>query len=155
VAGDGFVVHFVELAGGRVDDEIGPVALQVRHQIVPAFRRRVFAIGMRGHVLYPKLELGAAYDQAMRPRVFEPLGTRATTFDYGSALKGNHAIKNPDGTISFITMVPGISGFEFVVGAGAKRTLIVRDAQHEYVFTEQGPRALAGAASDPSADPNG
>jgi hypothetical protein len=32
---------------------------------------------------------------------------------------------------------PGISGFEFVVGAGAKRTLIVRDAQHEYVFTEQ------------------
>ena len=45
--------------------------------------------------------------------------------------------KNPDGTISFITTAPGISGFEFVVAAGAKRTLIVRDAQHEYPFTEQ------------------
>ena len=68
---------------------------------------------------------------------FEPLGMKATTFDYARALKGNHALKNPDGTISFITTAPGISGFEFVVAAGAKRTLIVRDAQHEYPFTEQ------------------
>jgi CubicO group peptidase (beta-lactamase class C family) len=44
-----------------------------------------------GHVLYPKLELGAAYDAAMRSRVFEPLGMKATTFDYARALKGNHA----------------------------------------------------------------
>jgi hypothetical protein len=27
-------------------------------------------------------------------------------------------------------------GFEFVVGTGAKRTLITRDAQHEYEFKE-------------------
>jgi hypothetical protein len=27
-------------------------------------------------------------------------------------------------------------GFEFVVGGSGKRTLITRDAQHEYVFTE-------------------
>ena len=26
--------------------------------------------------------------------------------------------------------------FEFVVGKGGKRTLVVRDAQHEYVFRE-------------------
>jgi hypothetical protein len=44
--------------------------------------------------------------------------------------------KNPDGTVSFLTTVPGASGFEFVVGTGAGRTLVVRDAQHEYVFTE-------------------
>ena len=44
--------------------------------------------------------------------------------------------KNPDGTISFITIVPGVSGAEFVVGSGPKRTLIVRDAQHEYIFEE-------------------
>ena len=42
--------------------------------------------------------------------------------------------KNPDGTISFVTTAPGISGFEFVVGAGPKKTLVTRDAQHEYVF---------------------
>jgi hypothetical protein len=44
--------------------------------------------------------------------------------------------KNPDGSLSFLTIVPGMSGFEFVVGSGAKRTLVTRDAQHEYVFEE-------------------
>jgi hypothetical protein len=44
--------------------------------------------------------------------------------------------KNPDGTVSFITTEPGMNGYEFVVGSGGKRTLIVRDAQHEYAFTE-------------------
>ena len=28
-------------------------------------------------------------------------------------------------------------GFELVVGSGAKRTLVTRDAQHEYVFEER------------------
>jgi hypothetical protein len=46
--------------------------------------------------------------------------------------------KNDDGTISFITITPTLQGLEFVVGKPApQRTLIVRDAQHEYVFTEQ------------------
>lgn len=46
--------------------------------------------------------------------------------------------RNDDGTISFITITPTLQGLEFVVGAPApRRTLIVRDAQHEYVFTEQ------------------
>jgi len=45
--------------------------------------------------------------------------------------------KNPDGTISFITIAPGVVGFEFVVGSGTKRTLTIRDAQHEYVFEER------------------
>jgi len=45
--------------------------------------------------------------------------------------------KNPDGTISFITIAPGVVAFEFVVGSGTKRTLTIRDAQHEYVFEER------------------
>jgi CubicO group peptidase (beta-lactamase class C family) len=45
-----------------------------------------------GHVLFPKLELGAAYDDAMRTRVFEPLGMMHTTFDYARALRGDHAM---------------------------------------------------------------
>jgi len=44
-----------------------------------------------GHVAFPALELGAAYDEAMRTRVFSPLGMTATTFDYDRALNGNHA----------------------------------------------------------------
>ena len=50
-----------------------------------------------GHVAFPELELGAAYDRAMQTRVFGPLGMTATTFDYAAALKGNHAMPHaPD-----------------------------------------------------------
>jgi CubicO group peptidase (beta-lactamase class C family) len=44
-----------------------------------------------GHLYNPKLELGAAYDEAMRKKIFEPLEMNATTFDNARALKGNHA----------------------------------------------------------------
>src|SRR5688572_28741579 len=44
-----------------------------------------------GHVAHPGKELGAAYDQAMKARVFAPLGMRTTTFDPKQALKQNHA----------------------------------------------------------------
>ncbi len=45
--------------------------------------------------------------------------------------------KNDDGTISFINADPPLSGFEFVKSVKeGKRALIVRDAQHEYVFVE-------------------
>jgi CubicO group peptidase (beta-lactamase class C family) len=44
-----------------------------------------------GHVVNPKLELGRAYDEAMRKEIFVPLGMRSTTFDFKQALAGNHA----------------------------------------------------------------
>jgi CubicO group peptidase (beta-lactamase class C family) len=59
-----------------------------------------------------------------------------TVFDFGEWRSEVGSRKNPDGTVSFLTTAPGLIGFEFVVGTGAKRTLITRDAQHEYVFTE-------------------
>ena len=44
--------------------------------------------------------------------------------------------REPDGSITFVTVAPGIEGLEFIPGAaGEKKTLITRDAQHEYVFT--------------------
>ena len=50
-----------------------------------------------GHALYPKLELGAAYDKAMQTQVFDPLGMKATTFDNAKALRSNHAMPHgPD-----------------------------------------------------------
>jgi CubicO group peptidase (beta-lactamase class C family) len=61
----------------------------------------------------------------------------ATTFDLGEWKSRVASRKNDDGTISFITIDPGTDGFEFVVGERAgKRILIIRDGQHEYVFTE-------------------
>ena len=61
----------------------------------------------------------------------------STVFDFGEWKSEVASRKNPDGTISFITTVPGELGFEFVVGSEAKRTLTIRDAQHEYVFEER------------------
>lgn len=62
----------------------------------------------------------------------------ATVFDFGEWQSEVATRRNPDGSLSFITIAPGISGFEFVVGSGAKPSLIVRDAQHEYVFSADG-----------------
>jgi CubicO group peptidase (beta-lactamase class C family) len=44
-----------------------------------------------GYLYNPKLELGAAYDEAMQKKIFEPLGMNSATFDFARALKGNHA----------------------------------------------------------------
>src|SRR5664279_258344 len=61
----------------------------------------------------------------------------STIFDFGEWKSEVASRKNPDGTISFITIVPGVTGSEFVVGSGPKRTLVIRDAQHEYVYDER------------------
>lgn len=61
----------------------------------------------------------------------------AVTFDFGEWKSKVASRKNDDGTISFITTDPTNLGFEFVVGErSGKRVLIIRDGQHEYVFTE-------------------
>ncbi len=57
-----------------------------------------------------------------------------TIFDFDEWQSEVGSRVNPDGTISFMTIAPGITGLEFVVGPGEEKTLIMRDAQHEYVF---------------------
>jgi CubicO group peptidase (beta-lactamase class C family) len=58
-------------------------------------------------------------------------------FDFGEWNSAVASRKNDDGTTSFVTISPGVIGFEFVVGErDGKRVLILRDAQHEYIFTE-------------------
>ena len=44
-----------------------------------------------GHILYPKMELGAAYDRAMDEKIFKPLGMKDSTFDYARGMAGNWA----------------------------------------------------------------
>jgi hypothetical protein len=60
-----------------------------------------------------------------------------TAFDFGGWKSAVASRRNDDGTVSFITTDPTNQGFEFVVGErDGKRVLIIRDGQHEYVFTE-------------------
>jgi CubicO group peptidase (beta-lactamase class C family) len=61
-----------------------------------------------------------------------------TVFDFGEWKSDVASRRNPDGTISFLTIAPGIIGLEFVLGSGPKPTLVIRDAQHEYVFVSDG-----------------
>jgi CubicO group peptidase (beta-lactamase class C family) len=58
-------------------------------------------------------------------------------FDVGEWKSSMASRRNDDGTLSFITVDPGAEGFEFVVAnQDGKRKLVLRDAQHEYVFDE-------------------
>jgi CubicO group peptidase (beta-lactamase class C family) len=95
-----------------------------------------------------QLTIPAAADEATKLAALyknEALGnikvTRAkdvTTFDMDEWKSEVATKKNPDGSISFITISPGIPGIELVPGtANGKRTLVLRTPQQEYVFTEQ------------------
>ncbi len=48
------------------------------------------------HLVYPGRELGAAYDEAMQKKIFDPLGMKSTTFSMPRALHGNHASPHGD-----------------------------------------------------------
>ena len=79
-------------------------------------------------------KLGAHYRNAALGDVAVQRSSAKTTFDFGEWQSEVASRRNPDGTTSFITISPGVDGFEFVVGSGAKQTLTLRDAQHEYLF---------------------
>lgn len=79
-------------------------------------------------------KLAARYaNDALGPITVRRDGAK-TIFDFGEWKSEVASRRNPDGTVSFLTVAPGITGLEFVVGPGPNPTLIARDAQHEYVF---------------------
>lgn len=64
-------------------------------------------------------------------------GAKAVTFGFGEWSTRIASRKNDDGSLSFVSIDPGVLGFEWVVGEKAgKRTLTTRDGQHEYVYVE-------------------
>ena len=81
-------------------------------------------------------KLAPRYTNAALGDIVVTKSGNATVFDFGEWNSEVASRSNPDGTTSFLTTRAGIAGFEFVVGAGEKRTLVTRDAQHEYVFAE-------------------
>ena len=83
-------------------------------------------------------KLGTHYKNAALGDVAVQRSGAKTMFDFGEWQSEVATRRNPDGTTSFITISPGVAGFEFVVGVGAKKTLTLRDAQHEYEFVSSG-----------------
>jgi CubicO group peptidase (beta-lactamase class C family) len=96
--------------------------------------RKLMTIPADGNL---RAKLAGHYTNASLGEIAVSTAGSATVFDFGEWKSDVASRKNPDGTISFITLVPGMIGSEFVVGSGPKRTLITRDAQHEYVFAER------------------
>lgn len=83
------------------------------------------------------VKLAPRYTNASLGNIVVNRSAKGVTFDVGEWQSEMASRRNTDGTVSFVTITPGILSFDFVVGSGTKRTLTVRDAQHEYVFTEQ------------------
>ena len=82
-------------------------------------------------------KLASRYGNDALGEVLVTKGEKAV-FDFGEFKSEVASRRNPDGSISFLTTIPGFDGLEFVVGADAqKRTLVFRDAQHEYTFSEK------------------
>jgi CubicO group peptidase (beta-lactamase class C family) len=110
----------------RVKSHAEALAKERLRLVVPADPSEVAKLAAR----YTSKELG---EVAVKKQ-----GT-ATVFDFGEFTSSVASRKNDDGTISFQTIDPAEDGLEFVVGERAgKRVLVIRDAQHEYVFTEAG-----------------
>jgi CubicO group peptidase (beta-lactamase class C family) len=60
-----------------------------------------------GSLAYPKKELGAAYDEAMKVKLLDPMGMKETTFDFRRAQAANHAAPHSfdlDGHMKAITL---------------------------------------------------
>jgi len=86
--------------------------------------------------------LGKRYvNEALGSLVVTTTGDR-TTFDFGEFGSSVGTIANDDGTTSFVGVSPGVNGLvNLVAGTTAdhKKSLTLRDAQHEYVFVESEP----------------
>lgn len=107
-----------------------------------AARHKAFVAKTRERLVVPA---GAVLTAKLAPRYTSPaLGElivvrhgASAIFDFGEWKSALASRKNDDGTVSFITIDPATDGFEFVVGErNGKRVLIIRDGQHEYLFTE-------------------
>ena len=66
-----------------------------------------------GHLVYPEMELGAAFDRAMQERIFKPLGMTRTTFLMKTALATDHA--TPHGWGIGTTPQVGSNDFNYVI----------------------------------------
>jgi CubicO group peptidase (beta-lactamase class C family) len=127
--------HLVELLFDGKPEAAENVAVQAKRMkdklaaererlIVPPDSVAIFKLAAR----YRSAELG----------VIDVLREKSTVwFDFGGWKSEVASRPEPDGSVTFVTISPGKSGFELMVAnIDGKRSLRMRDAQHEYVFTE-------------------
>ena len=75
---------FIQLAATEPTSEFGEV-FQYNNLMASA------AGYLGAYIIYPKMELGAAFDRAMDERIFQPLGMKNTTFSHRASMAANWA----------------------------------------------------------------
>lgn len=100
-----------------------------------ATERKLYEVPARAEAV---AKLGKRYASAALGEIVVSQQGKATIFDFGEWKSEVASKQNPDGTLSFVTIAPGMEGVELVVAEkGGARTLVLRDSQHEYVFDEK------------------
>lgn len=105
-------VIFEELAATTPTSDFGEL-YQYNNQMAAA------AGYVAAHLIYPDMEIGAAYDRAMQEFIFGPLHMDNTTFDFKTAVNGNIAAPygvDFDGAIVSISQTE-TSGFNHTMSA--------------------------------------
>lgn len=107
---------------------------------IEAERLRAAAAAERARLTVPAADTDALARRYRSPELGDLVVTRrgrATWFDVGGWRSEVASRRDPDGTLTFVTVSPGANGFELVAGApGGPRALHLRDAQHAYTFVE-------------------
>jgi CubicO group peptidase (beta-lactamase class C family) len=78
--------------------------------------------------------LAARYRNEALGEIAVVAGPAGVTFDFGEWKSAVASRRNADGSLSFVTITPGMTGLEFLM---SERGLLFRDAQHEYRFTAE------------------
>lgn len=117
----------------RADEEVEVAARALREKM--AAERRLLDVPPDGAAV---ARLAGRYTNGALGDIEVRKAGHGATFDFGEWRSAVASRRNPDGTTSFVTIVPGFSGSEFVAGeVDGRRILTFRDAQHEYVFQEK------------------
>ena len=130
-----FMRRLLEVAFDGKPEAVGDVdGRAARHKAIIAKERERLVVPAAADDV---ARLAARYNSSALGELTVQRQKTATVFDFGEWKSTVASRKNDDGTISFITIDPSVSGLEFVVGErSGKRVLIIRDGQHEYVFNE-------------------
>jgi CubicO group peptidase (beta-lactamase class C family) len=108
----------------RADEELMVAARNMRQRM--ALDRKALAVPAAADGLAPR------YRNDALGTLDVTRGPGGVTFDFGEWKSPVASRRNSDGSVSFVTIVPGMTGLEFLASAGG---LLYRDAQHDYLFT--------------------
>ena len=103
-------VTFTDLANTAPTSSFGEL-FQYNNQMAAA------AGYVAAHILYPEMEIGAAYDKAMQQYIFDPLQMQHTSFSFAQALAGDAASPHGLDLAGNIQLIPqsATTGFNHTV----------------------------------------